>query len=67
LAALLHGTQAVGVSQTLRHGTGNGIMELSQRAPPTLSRAAITLGIGPHSSLCFFQCLRWVTGRTSGL
>jgi len=29
LAALLHGTGAVGVSQTLRHGTRNGIMELS--------------------------------------
>ena len=30
LAALLHGTRALGVnSQTLRHGTRNGIMELS--------------------------------------
>jgi len=29
LAALLHGTGAVGVSQTLRHGTRNGITELS--------------------------------------
>ena len=29
LAALLHGTGDVGVSQTLRHGTRNGIMELS--------------------------------------
>jgi len=27
-AALLHGTRAVRVSQTLRHGTRNGIMEL---------------------------------------
>ena len=33
LAALLHGTLVVGVSQT---------------APPTFGRAAITLGIGPH-------------------
>jgi len=29
LAAWLHGTEAVGVSQTLRHGTRNEIMELS--------------------------------------
>jgi len=29
LAALLHGTRAVGVSHTLRHGTRNGITELS--------------------------------------
>jgi len=41
---------AWGVSQTLRRGTRNGIMELSQRAPPIFGRAAITLGIGPHSS-----------------
>jgi len=34
LAALLHGTPAAGVSQTLQRGTKNGIMELSQRAPP---------------------------------
>jgi len=34
LAALLHGTGTVGVSQTLRHGTRNGITELSHRAPP---------------------------------
>ena len=27
LAVLLHGTEAVGISQTLRHGTTNGIME----------------------------------------
>ena len=30
LAALLHGTRPVGVSQTLRRGTRNGITELSQ-------------------------------------
>jgi len=35
LSALLHGTPAAGVSQTLRRGTRNGITELSQRAPPT--------------------------------
>jgi len=34
LAALLHGTPAVGVSQTLQRDTRNGITELSQRAPP---------------------------------
>ena len=51
LAALLHGTLVVGVSQTLRRGTRNGINELSQRARLIFGRAAITLGIGPHSSL----------------
>jgi len=49
LATLLHGTPAAGVSQTLRHGTRNGITELSHRAPPIFGRAAITLGIGPRS------------------
>jgi len=34
LAALLHGTPAAGVSQTLQHGTRNGIMVLFQMAPP---------------------------------
>ena len=42
LAALLHGTLVVRASQTLRRWT---------EAPPTFGRAAITLGIGPHSSL----------------
>jgi len=37
LAALLHGTRAVGVRQSLRRGTRNGIMELSQRTPPILT------------------------------
>jgi len=46
LAALLHDTPSVGVSQSLRHGTGNGITELSQRAPPISVRAAIPLGRG---------------------
>ena len=50
LAALLHGTPAVGVSQSLRRGTRNGITELSQRAPSIFGRAAITLGIDPHCS-----------------
>jgi len=50
----VHGTRAVGVSQSLWRGrpTRNGITELSQRTPPIFGRAAITLGIGPHSSYC---------------
>jgi len=50
LAPLLHGTPAAGLSQTLRHGTRNGVTELSQRVPPIFGWAAIMLGIGPHSS-----------------
>jgi len=58
LAALLHGTPAAGVSQTLRPGTRNGITAVSQRVPPIFGWAAIMLGIGPHSSLfVFFVCL----------
>jgi len=38
--------------QTLQRGTRNGITELSQRTQPIFGRAAITLGIGPHSSFC---------------
>jgi len=53
LAALLHGTPAAGVSQTLRRGTRNGITQLSQTVPPIFGWAAITLGIGPHYS-CFY-------------
>ena len=53
-SALLHGTRAACVSQTLRCGTRNGITELSQRAPPIFGRAAITLGIGTHSS-CYCE------------
>jgi len=49
--ALLHGARAEGVSQTLRRGTSNGIKELLYRAPPIFGKAAITLGIGPHSSI----------------
>jgi len=55
LAALLHGTPAAGVNETLRRGTSNGTAELSQRAPPIFGWAAITLGIGPHSS-CTTSC-----------
>jgi len=46
LAAILHGTPAAGVSQTLRRGTRNGITELSQTAPPIFGWAAITFDIG---------------------
>jgi len=46
LAALLHDTPVLGVSQTLR---------VDQRAPPIFGRAAIMLGIGPRSSLIFFS------------
>ena len=53
LAALLHGTPAAGVSQTLRRSTRNGITELLQRAPAIFGRAAITLGTGPHSSYLY--------------
>ena len=46
-------TALAAVRQTLWCGTGNGITELLQRVPPILDRAAIALGIGPHSSfLC---------------
>ena len=48
LAALLHGTLVVGVSQTLRRWT---------ETQPIFGRAAITLGIGPHSSINLsFSC-----------
>jgi len=52
LAALLHGTLVVGVSHTLRRW---------KKAPPMLVRAAITLGIGPHSSYMLYCCkmVRW--------
>ena len=50
LTALLHGNRTAGVSQTLQRGTRNGIIELSQTAPPVFDRAVIRLGIGPHSS-----------------
>ena len=52
-----YGTRVVGVSQTLRSRTSNGITELSQRAPSIFGWAATTLGIGPHSSLNVFTSL----------
>jgi len=60
LSALLHGTRAAAISQTLWRGTMNGITERSQRAPPIFGWAAITLGIGPHSSLFSFEVLSWL-------
>jgi len=54
LAASLHGTPAADVSQTLQHGTRNGIKELSLNVPPIVTWAAITLGISPHSSCNYF-------------
>jgi len=51
LAALLHSTLVVGVSESLQHWTEGATL---------FGRAAITLGIGPHSSLlmlcCFIMC-----------
>ena len=44
-------------SAKLRRGARNRITELSQRAPPIFGWAAITLGIGPHSSSIFFPRL----------
>jgi len=41
LAALLHGTPAAGSAK---------LCGVEQRAPPIFGRAAITLGIGPHST-----------------
>jgi len=55
LAALLHGTLAAGLSQTLQCGTRNGISELSQMAPPIFGWAAIMLGISPNSSYSIFN------------
>jgi len=51
LSALLHGTRAAAVSQTLWRDTRNRITEVFAEAPPIFGWAAITLGIGPHSSL----------------
>ena len=46
LATLLYGTPILGISHT--------ICGVEQRAPPMFGRAAIALGIGPHSSfICF--------------
>jgi len=65
LAALLHGTWVVGVSQNLWRRTRNGITERLQRASPIFGWAAITLDIGPHSS-SFLICnhFTWYSFQT---
>jgi len=50
LAALQHGTPLVASTK---------VCGIEQRAPPTFSRMAITLGIGPHSSLFFIFVFFW--------
>jgi len=50
LAALLHGTRAVGVSQTLRRGTRNGIIKLS---------LLIIFNKGSHHVLVFIMVALW--------
>jgi len=54
LAALLHNTGAVCVSGVWQGGELRNFR--SSFAPPIFHRAAITLGIGPHSS-SFFSCV----------
>ena len=49
----------MGISPTLQCGRKNGIMELSQRAPPIFGRTAITLGIGLHSSFVFLHKMQY--------
>ena len=59
LAALLNGTLVVGISQTLWQWT---------EAPPIFSRAAIMLGIGPHSSsICYKTVYTLVFHKTADL
>ena len=50
-AALLHGTIVAGVS-------------VEQRVPPIFGTAAITLGIGPHSSLVLYLSLIHISEPT---
>jgi len=62
LAALLHGIVVVGVSQTLQHWTDGATL---------FGRVAITLGIGPHSSLvlgcCLLECSNFSWANYSSL
>ena len=58
LAALLHGSPAAGVSQSLRRGTRNGITELSQRAPSSARRPSCWVSthiVVSSSVLCTFR------------
>jgi len=43
--------------------TRNGITELSQSAPPIFGWAAITLGIGPDSSILLLPLSLCLTGK----
>jgi len=52
LAALLHGTRAVSVRQTLRHST-NGIKELLQTAPPIIRQGFHHVGHWPTPTFNF--------------
>jgi len=52
LAVLLHDTRAVGVSQTLRRGTSNGIMELSLLAYLFISHYSLRLNNTTPRDLC---------------
>ena len=49
-----HSSPAAGASQTLRRGTRNVMMQLSQRAPPIFHRAAITLA---SAHILVFFCI----------
>jgi len=60
LAALLHGTLIVASAK---------LCGAEQRAPPIFGRAAITLGIGPHSSIICISLLHYLAihrSRTQG-
>jgi len=50
LAALLHGT-------LVAYWVSAKLCGVEQRAPLIFGRAAISLGIGPHSSYCFILLL----------
>jgi len=59
----------------LQYWASSKLCGVEQRAPPTFGKAAITLGIGPHSSVSvyFLWCLQrfdavgCAAGRASGL
>jgi len=59
LVVLLHGTWAVGASQTLRHW--------AQGATYIFVKATITLGIGPHSSYLQFDWLVATKPQTAAI
>ena len=61
LAALLHGTPALDVSQTLRRWPEGATYAHRD------GRAAITFGIGPHSSLTCIKSveIKWFNFQTS--